>query len=869
MNRLRKKLRALVRRRQLDRDLQDELRFHLDMAAADADSPMAARRRFGNATSIGERCRDLWTFAALETLWQDVRYAARTFARNPGFAAVAVIALALGIGADTAMFTIVKGALTWGMNLDRHERVLIVNLTDSGHAQLFGASYPDFRDLRGRAQSLEGLAVYAFRPVNLSDGSGLPERYYCASTSANSNAVAHQRPMLGRDFTADDEKPGADSVILIGHHIWQERYGGKTDILGQTVRIDEVPMRIVGVMPPGKRFPEDTDLWTPLIPSAAMERRDNRELMMWGRLAEGATVETARTELDTLVRRLAIHYPESTKGLIAQVQPIVMITGVYAMRPLFGVLFGAVGFVLLIACADVANMLLARAAGRAREISVRIAIGAGRMRIVRQLLIESTMLSAMGGVLGLAVAVGGLRWFESGTSGVTRPPWLLLRLDSTAFAYLAAISIGTGMVFGLAPALRLAKVDIHGSLKDGGHGATGGRRSLRLASGLVAFEMALCLMLLAGAGLMIRSTAKLYGTPIGVNTSNVLTMLLNLPEAKYPKADDVVRFQNSLLERLDALPGVTGSAMVSNLPQGHWVPLPFELEGSAPATGRQARLAAIIATAESFRLWQVQARRGRLFTDNESAAAAPVVLVNESFAAKIWPGEDPLNQRLRVTLDRQAQPWLTVIGVVPDILQDNRHPLEHTALIYLPYGQAPQRVAYVVARTAVAPKTLARAFRTEVQHLDGGLAVYQLRSLEDKIAENRLTTSLFGAICTVFAAVALVLASIGLYSVAAHSVSRRMQEFGIRQAVGGSSADILRLVLRQSLKPLLIGLSIGLPLALAVTRLLGAVLAGVSPGDPATFLGATAVLLVAGIAGCAIPARRAVRVDPVIVLRCE
>ncbi len=869
MKRFRKKLLALWRRRQLDRDLQDELRFHLEMAS-EAGTSQNARRRFGNITSIGERCRDVWTFARIEALWHDVRYAARTFGKNPGFAAVAVIALALGIGADTAMFTIVSGVISWNMGLDHAERVIIVSATDAARVQHFETSYPYFRDLRSRVHLLAGLAAYQFRPVNVSDRSGLPERYYCVRISANGNAVARQQPLLGRDFTSDDEKPGAAAVVLLGHHVWEQRYGGEPAIVGQTIRIDEVPARVVGVMPPGKRFPEDTDLWTPLIPTAAMEKGDNRDLMMYGRLADGVNVAAARTELDTLMRQMASQFPETGKGLTAEVQPIIAITGAYAMRPLFAVLFGAVGFVLLIACADVANMLLARAAGRAREISIRLAIGAGRARIIRQLLIESTMLSLAGGLLGWAVAIGGLRWFDAGTGDRAKPPWLNLQLDGAAFAYLAAISIATGVLFGLAPALRLAKVDIHGSLKDGGHGTAGGRRSLRLASTLVAFEMALCVMLLAGAGLMIRSTAKLYGTPIGLNTANVLTMRINLPEAKYPRDEDLVRFHEALAVRLGALPGVESTAVVSNLPMGGRMSFPYQLEGSAaPAGERLPQLGAIVAAPGYFRVGQVQARRGRLLTDADSTSAAPVTLVNESFAAQMWPHENPLGKRLRLVRNHAAAAWLTVVGVVPDIQQDFRHPLEPTPLIYLTFAAAPQRVAYLVARTGVPPATLAQAFRTEVQHLDKGLPVYEVRSLESRISDSRMPTRLFGAICTVFAAVALVLASIGLYSVTAHSVSQRMQEFGVRLAMGGTSGDILRLVFRQGLRPLVIGLVIGLPLAFMVTRLLRAILAGVSPGDPVTFAASAAVLVLAGVAGCAIPARRAVRVDPAVVLRCE
>jgi putative ABC transport system permease protein len=395
----------------------------------------------------------------------------------------------------------------------------------------------------------------------------------------------------------------------------------------------------------------------------------------------------------------------------------------------------------------------------------------------------------------------------------------------------------------------------------------GGRRNLRLASSLVAFEMALCVMLLAGAVLLIRSTAKLYATPIGIDTRNVLTMRIGLPEAKYPHDEDVARLHRELAARLGGLPGVRAVAAVSNLPLGGRVVLPYELEGAAGGE-RAPRLGAIIAAADYFQVGQVKARRGRLFTQQESEAGAPVTVVNEAFAAQLWPGADAIGKRLRIATGHTRE-WLTVVGVVPDIAQDFRHPLERTPLIYVPYDKAPQRVAYLMARTAGPPETLAQAFRTEVQRLDQGLPVYEVRSLDKRIAENRLATSIFGTICTVFAVVALVLASIGLYSVTAHAVSQRMQEFGIRMAMGGTSSDIVRLVFRQGLKPLAIGLAVGLPGAFGATRVLRAVLTGMAPGDPLTLVAAAAVLAAAGVAGCWGPARRAVRVDVVEVLRAE
>jgi len=532
--------------------------------------------------------------------------------------------------------------------------------------------------------------------------------------------------------------------------------------------------------------------------------------------------------------------------------------------------FFAVGFVLLIACGDVANMLLARAAARSREISIRIAIGAGRSRIIRQLLVESVILSTLGGVFGLVIAFAGLHWFDGVTAAAPRPAWVDFSLNTRAFVYLAAVSIGTGILFGLAPALQLAKLDVNSAVKNGGHSAAGGLHGRRLSSLLVVIEMALCVVLLAAAGLMIRSSVNLYRTPIGVNAANVLTMHINLPEAKYPLPRDEAAFHRRLKTKLESLPGVEVASVASHLPGSGWMSFPFEVEGSnPPGPGHLPSLGALVVEADYFRVMQVRAQRGCLFTGSDEVAGSSAVMVNESFAARIWPGEDPTGKRLRLVTTRAPQPWRTVVGVVPDIRQNFRRPLERDALIYLPYAADPQRVVFLISRTRVPPGTLAEPFRAAIQSLDENLPVFDVRTLEDRIAQNRLNVSAFGALFTLFATVALVLASVGLYAVIAHAVSRRTQEIGIRMAMGGSRRDILALVFAQGMRPVAIGLAAGLLVSLGVTRVLRMALVGVSPNDPVTFLSVVLVLLVASLLGCAVPARRAIRVDPVIALRYE
>jgi putative ABC transport system permease protein len=870
MNRFLKRFRMLRRRRQLDRDLEDELRFHLDMKAEETGDPTEAQRQVGNATALKEACRELWIFAKLETWWQDIRYAVRTLAKTPGFTLIAVIALALGIGADTAVFTIAHGAFSWNLGLDHVDRVVLVNLTDASGRQGFGASYPDFLDLRSQTKALAGLAAYDFASVNLSDTKSLPDRYRCATMSANGFFVSEQKAVLGRGFSTDDERRGAPPVVVLTYHVWQDRYGKDPSILGKTIRINDVLTTVIGVMPPAKRFPEDTDLWAPLVPDAQMEQRSNRSLTLFGRLADGVNMAGARTDLSVIAGRLARQYPGTNRGLTAaDVQTIAEITGAYNSRPLFAALWAAVGFVLLIACADVANILLARGAGRRREISIRVAIGAGRGRIVRQLLIESVLLSVAGGFLGWLVAIGGLRWFDAGTGGIAKPPWLILSLDRTEFTYLAAVSIGTGILFGLAPALRLADIDIHTAMKDGGQGIAGGRSVLSLSNLLVVFEMALCIVLLVGAGLMIRSTVSMYDAPIGADTAGVLTMHVNLPEAKYPLPLDQVAFHRALQPRLESVPGVEAAAVTSNLPFGGWMSYSYQLEGMAPEPDRPPRMGAIVVSPGYFPVMRVKPRRGRTFTNSDGVAGVPVVLVNESFAGKFWPNEDALGKHLRLIKNCVPQPWLTVVGVLPDILQNFRRPLDHDPLLYLPYAAEPQREMFLVSRTRVPPNALADAFRRTVQNMDENLPVYDVRTLESRLAQTRLTVSLLGGMFTVFAGIALVLASIGLYAVVAHSVSQRTQEIGVRMAIGGTRRDVLRLVYAQGMRPLLLGMALGLPAAFGIAHVLRSLLVGVSSGDPMTFVLVALVLTIAGVLGCAIPARRAMRVDPIVALRYE
>jgi putative ABC transport system permease protein len=792
----------------------------------------------------------MWSFVWLEGMWRDFRYALRVLSHSRGVTTAAIAALALGIGANTAVYTIVSKAFAFDVGIKQPDRVVLIGISQANMEE-FSKNLFDPRVLRAQVKSIDRVGAFRFGPVALSDGAGAVERFNCFEISAGGFQIMGRAPLLGRVFTAEDERSGAP-LVMLSHAVWQDRYGGDPSVIGKTVRVDEVPRTIVGVMPAGMRFPEDTSLWIPF----SLQSRP-RDPMLFARLADGVKLAAARSEIEAFARNLVGGRAGTAGEPLVDVQPVLMLYGVYAARPLFIAQLVAVGFVLLIACADVANLLLGRAVERGREISIRMAIGAGRARILRQLLVESVALSMAGGALGWLIALGGLRWFDHATAKMQRPAWMDFSMNPRVLIYFAAITIGASVLFGLAPALRLARVDVNHAIKDGGQGATGGTRGRAIGNVLVAFEMALCTVLLAGAGLLIRSSLNVYRAPIGVDTSNVLTMQIDLPEGKYRRDEQQVAFHEQLKAGLESLAGVEGVALASALPTWGYGMTRFscELEGSRLAIPAVDGLAI---SANYFHVMRAELRRGREFQAREAGA----VVVNEAFAAEYLGGADAVGKHLRI-----RSQWLTVIGIAPDIQQDFRRPAEREPLIYTLYDARPQRAMFVAARTLVPPTGLADAFRNELRNLDENLPAVDIRTLDSRIAQNRLNVGSISALLTIFAGIALVMAFVGLYAVVAHMVSQRTQEIGIRMAMGAAPRDILTLVFAQGLRPAALGLAIGLAAALGVTRVLRMTLVGVSANDPATFMGVILVLGAACALGCAIPARRAVRVDPVIALR--
>ena len=804
-------------------------------------------------------------------LLEDVRYACRTLAKNPGFTIVAVTALSLGIGVNATVFTLANGVLFKSMPFDRNDRVLYLSTQNAARGnRRAGVSYPDFRDWKSQTKSFEELAAYTGDGVNYSDKTGLPELYNAARMTANSFHAIGQRPIMGRDFAPEDEKPGAVPVAILSYGLWERRYGKDPSIVGKSVRLDDVSTTIIGVMPLGFMFPGTADLWTPYVPGPNSEKRESRPLTAFGRMKDGVTLKSAKAEMEGITRRLQSAYPITNQGISAVVQTFGEQFNGSQINLIFSAMLGAVGFVLLIACANVANLLLGRAVGRIREISIRTALGASRWRVIRQLLVESVMLSAAAGAIGWLIAIWGVRTFDAVVIPLGKPAYIDFSMDYHVFLYLVAVAIGTGVLFGLAPALRLSRLDVNTALKDGGRGSSGGGRGKYLSGLLVVGEMALAVVLLVGAGLMIRSFMAAYSTTTGVNVNNMLTMRLQLAQAKYPKDEDLIAFHERLGKQLSALPGVETVSIASNLPTGGSMTLPFEIEGAPPADEkRRQTLGAIVIGPGYFRAVDVRALRGRFFTESDGVSGPQVIIVNQEFTEKMFPNDDPIGKRLRLFQGSTPQAWLTIVGIVPDILQ-NSNTNQRDPLIYIPYRERPQRDMGIIARTKVPPATLGTAFRKAVQGIDEDLPIYRLLTMEDRLAQNFWPWRVFGTLFAIFAGIALTLASVGLYAVIAHSVSQRTQEIGVRMALGASSREIHGLVFSQGMLQLAIGLSIGLAGAFGVTRILRSVLvSSVSPTDPATFATATFVLALAAVLGCLIPARRAMSVDPVVALRHE
>ena len=880
------RVRSFFRKQELDRELDEELAAHIELATEDhireGMSPREAHRlariKLGGIDPTKELHRDSRGLPWLEGIVQDVRHSIRGLRRSPGFALTAIATLAIGIGVNTAVFTVTNAVLLRGFRLiDRNDRILYIHSQQNG--QYSGVSYSDFQDWRTEAKSFEGLGAVADLRITLNGEGGFPERYTATRITTNAFRLLGQRPILGRDFVESDATLGTPPVAILNYSFWERRYGKDSTIIGQTLHINGAPpTTVIGVMPDGFSFPQNQDLWIPLTQTADLQPRNARQLWFaFGRMADGVTKENARAELETIGSRLARAYPRTNQGQIPQLESFSeFFIGANATL-IYGAIWGAVGFVLLIACSNLANLMLARAIGRSREISVRIALGAGRWRIIRQALIESLILTSVGGACGWLIAKWSVRAYELAVN----PPaseWnhdlLNYTMDYRVLAYFMAIAIGAALFFGLAPSFRFFRLDLNAVLKDGGHGATRGGRGKRLSSFLVVSEMALAIVLLAGAGVMVRSFLKMATADVGVRLANTVEMLLHLPENKYARREAKTSFFNRLTTRLEAIPGVESASIglpPAGVAGGLPARIPYELAGEGHVDQQsRPRIAVVTIGPDYFRTLGAKVLSGRDFNAFDGDSGFPAVIVNERFASQQWPGQNALGQRLRLFNRDTPQEWLTVVGVGSNIVYD-RARQEITPVVYLSYAQAPNpEDMWVLVRTPISVGGLASAFKQEVGAVDPDVVIwlgpYDL-STRLSVAGPYGSIRNHAILLLIFAAIGLTFASVGLYTISAYSVSQRTQEIGVRMAIGATASDILDLVFKQGMLYVGVGLGIGLAASLAINRLLKAELVQVSPSDPITLAVVSATLIVAAILGCLIPARRAMQVDPVVALR--
>jgi predicted permease len=880
------RVKALLWRRRLDRDLEDELRFHIEML----NERNVARRSFGNVTSFKEACREMWTFGSIEIFWQDVRYALRTLRKSPAFTSVAVFALALGIGANIAIFSVVNAvALKPLPYRDAGQLTLLVGNVRRVNVERRGASYPDFVDWRKQSKSFVDMAGYSGVSFTLT-GADEPERIDGEFVSASYFPILGISPILGRTFLpSEDEVPMRDAVAILSEGLWKRRYGGDPGIIGKTLRTSTRSYTVVGVMPARFAGISDTaQIWTPFMMSGSAEdlgERGNRGMGVLARLKPGVTIASSQAELDAICRRLAQQYPGTNEARGVEVAALDK-EFFGDIRPAALVLLGAVAFVLLIACANVANLLLARSEARQREIALRVALGAGRLRLWRQLLTESCVLAAIGAAAGLLLGVFGLRVLMA-SSPITFPSFVHPGIDAPVALFTVSVSILCGVLMGLAPAVHSRMAGLHTALKESSGRVSGGKLPQRFRNALVVAEIALTLVLLIGAGLLIRSFRGLTALNPGFDPDHLLCLSVSLPRIPAAPASGAatsvaatletsgdarsVVSTSQILERLGTLPSVQTVAAATDLPlSGIEQAVFYTAEGQPAVTAHNIPRAYVHrVTPEFFSALRTKLVAGRTFSPEELSGNPGVVVISENIAKRFWPGQDPLNKRIKSGGPTSQNPWLRIIGVVGE-MKYRGLPNNPTADpdIYRPMSDR-QRDILLVVRTALDPASLTGTVRRAIHEMDSTIPIYNIATMAEKIGEqtarDRFTSWLMG----IFAGVALLLAMVGVYGVMSYAVTRRTQEIGVRMALGANRPQVLLLIVGQGVPLILAGILVGLGVSFGITRLIATLLYGVTPTDAFTFAGVTAILVSIALFACWLPALRASRVDPLEALRHE
>ena len=810
----------------------------------------------------------------MDVLRQDFLYAIRRLLKAPGFTAVAVLTLGLGIGANSAIFSVVRGVLLKPLPFPQSDRLVgVFHYVDGKRAVMSG---PNFIDIAHSARTLENAAAIQKSRLILTDA-GDPVRLDIAKVSASFFDVLRVRPALGRTFAPDESTPGKNDLIVLSHGLWQQRFGADPGVVGRRIVIDGVRKEVIGVMPADFNYPRDSAAWMPITYDRAFVtgQRGAWYLSVVARLAPGVTPQQSASEVEAIAATLAQQYPDADGSISMTTYPLLeSIVG--DIKPSMLVLLGAVGFVLLIACTNVANLLLARAAIRETEMAVRSALGAGRGRLVRQLLTESVVLSFLGAAIGLILAVWGVAFLvQLKPDGIPRLD--AVRVDGVVILFTAGVAALTGVLFGLVPAMHSTRRTVASSLKEGGRGAIGARGGARTRGALVVGELALALMLLVGAGLLMRSFLRLQSVDPGFRPDHALTFELTFPDSRY--GDDheerIVSFFDQLMPRLRALPGVTNAGAVMGLPlSGMAFDISFEIVGHPPVPPQdQPSMQIRVATPSYFSTIGIPLKRGRVFTEDDRAGSKQVVLITESAARQYFPNEDPLGKTIKLGWGKRVKGQRLfaggeVVGIVGDV-KEQALASEDEPQLYMPMRQWPVQSMAVVVRTATLPMALADAARNDVQSIDPALPVSRIRPLDEIVARSISQPRFYMLLLTIFAAVALALASVGIFGVLSYAVAQRTREIGIRMALGAQERSVVQMVVGHAMVLVAAGIGIGAVLAFVASRGLSTMLFSVTATDPATFASVAGILCLVALVASYIPARRATRVDPIVALRSE
>ena len=808
-------------------------------------------------------------------LLHDLKLGARRLLKAPGFSLTVVSLLALGIGATTALFSVVDGVLLRPLPYPEPERLVFLQETSTGLPEM-SVSFPNFLDWQRENRSFETLAAYAPRTFSLS-GRGLPERVQGAIASADLFAALHARPREGRVYSPEEDRAGAEPVVVLSEGLWQSRFGGDPGIVGSALKIDDVPHTIVGVLPSSFSFPSGPSLWVPIGRFATdlnfQDRSIHPGLLALGRLREGVTLAQAAGDMRRIADDLKRRYPAESTSEGVTLQPLRDAIVGRVERPLL-LLFSAVGVLLLITCSNVASLLLTRSLARGQEMAVRVALGARRAHVFRQVLVESVLLAVAGGALGALLAAWGVPLLgQMALEDLPRSREVAVSLPVLAFA--ASLSVLTGLLFGLAPAREALRVDVNDGLRGGERWSTASPGRGRLRSVLVSAQVALTLVLLAGGGLLLRSFRNVIATEAGFDPAGLLSLYISLPESRYPDGERLLPFWRALEESAAATPGVTSAALTMNLPATDNSQAPLEIAGRPPQD-REAQAWAEMGVVGSayFETLRIPVLKGRGIRPDDGPGKAPVVVISAGLAEKFFPGEEPLGQRMRIGLPDQGLPFMEIVGVVGDV---RSYGLERAAppMLYIPYVQVPPAWLPIAARALAlvvrsdAGAGLLPALRANVLALDKDLPVHTVRTMTQILSEALARRRAALALTLAFAFAALLLAAVGLYGVLAQSVALRTHEIGIRLALGATARDVTRLVIGQGLRLVLVGIGVGLGLSLALSSLVEGLLVGVTAFDPLTFASAALLMLVVAVAASLLPTRRANRVDPMTALRCE